>query len=131
MNIADDDIGRIKAFAGGRSEIAAVYLFGSHATGKARRGSDVDLAIVAAGVLEGMQRVRIETELCNLLRRDVEVIDFAKASPLLQHQILKYGRLIYEGDSGERIRQEVRARRHYLDGTRLYRKLGGIQDHAG
>lgn len=46
-----------------------------------------------------------------------------EATPLLQHQILKHGYLIYERDPKERTRQEVAARREYLDTTFLYRVI--------
>ena len=70
-----------------------------------------------------MERIDMETALSNILGRDVDLIVFDQVSPLLQHQILKYGRLIFEADQSERVRQEVWARRAYLDSAFLYRKL--------
>ena len=37
---------------------------------------------------------------------------------------LKYGRLLYETDAGERMRQEVRSRRNYLTAHGSIRKCG-------
>ena len=65
----------------------------------------------------------METSLSNILRKDVDLVIFGEATPLLQHQILKYGDLIYERDPKERTRQEVSARREYLDTTFLYRVI--------
>jgi hypothetical protein len=70
-----------------------------------------------------MERVQLETSLSNLLERDVDLIVFEEASPLLQHQILKYGCLVYESDPKERVRQEVVARREYLDTTVLHKVI--------
>jgi hypothetical protein len=70
-----------------------------------------------------MARIEMETELSNLLRRDVDLVVFGWAPSLLQHQILKYGRLIYEADRGERVRQEVAARRDYLDTKSLHKEI--------
>jgi hypothetical protein len=106
-----------------RKRIAAVYLFGSAATGRDRRGSDLDLAIVAKKAISGRERLRIEADLSSRLRRDVDLVVFGQAGPLLQHQILKYGRLICENDPAERVRQEVRARAEYLDAQRLFREI--------
>lgn len=106
-----------------KKRIAAVYLFGSAAIGREHRGSDLDLAIVAKGTISGRERLRIEADLSSRLRRDVDLVVFGQAAPLLQHQILKYGHLICENDPAERVRQEVRARAEYLDTRRLFREI--------
>jgi predicted nucleotidyltransferase len=118
-----DDIEKIRGFAIGRKAVVAIYIFGSAATGKDRPGSDTDLAVMIAGAFSGMERVEMETVLSNLLCRDVDLVVFGQTAPLLQHQILKYGRLIYEAAPRERILQEVGARRHYLDTAFLYKKM--------
>jgi hypothetical protein len=43
----------------------------------------------------------------------------------LQHQILKYGHIVFESDSKERVKQEVVARPEYLDSTGLYKVIEG------
>lgn len=106
-----------------KKRIAAAYLFGSTATGKDRRGSDLDLAIVTKKTISGRERLRIEADLSGRLRRDVDLVVFGQAAPHLQHQILKYGRLIFENDPVERVRQEVRARAEYLDTRHLFREI--------
>lgn len=106
-----------------KKRIAAVYLFGSAATGKDRRNSDLDLAIISKKIIPAQERLKIEMELSNRLRRDVDLVVFGQASPLLQHQILKYGRLVSENDPAERVRQEVRARSEYLDTRHLFREI--------
>ena len=106
-----------------RKQIAAVYLFGSTATGRARRGSDLDLAIVTKKAISGRKRIRLEADFSNRLRRDVDLVVFGQAAPLLQHQILKYGQLVCENDPAERVRQEVLARAEYLDTRCLFREL--------
>lgn len=106
-----------------KKRIAAVYLFGSAANGRDRRGSDLDLAIVTKRTISGRERLRIEADLSSRLQRDVDLVVFGQASPLLQHQILKYGHLICENDTAERVRQEVRARAEYLDTRRLFREI--------
>ena len=119
-----DDTEKIRGYAIGRKAVIAIYVFGSAATGKDRPGSDIDLAVmVAASAFSGMARVEMETALSNLLYRDVDLVVFGRTTTLLQHQILKYGRLIYEAAPRERILQEVGARRHYLDTTFLYKKM--------
>jgi predicted nucleotidyltransferase len=120
---------RIRKYSAANLEIVAVYVFGSTATGKARKGSDIDVAIMVRGHLDGWARVRLETELSNLTGRDVDLVVFNQATPLLQHQILKNGRLIHESDSRERVRQEVAARADYLDTRFLYKIIDGVGEH--
>jgi predicted nucleotidyltransferase len=106
-----------------KKRIAAVYLFGSTATGRDLRGSDLDLAIVTKKRISSRERLKIAADLSSRLRRDVDLVVFGQAAPLLQHQILKYGRLICENDPAERVRQEVRARAQYMDTRRLFREI--------
>ena len=106
-----------------KKRIAAVYLFGSTATGRDRRDSDLDLAIISKRIIPGHEKLTIEMELSNRLQWDVDLVVFGQASPLLQCQILKYGHLIYENDPSERVRQEVRARSEYLDTRHLFQEI--------
>lgn len=116
---------RITDFAMKHEQIVAIYVFGSIAVGRDRTGSDIDIAIMVRNSIEGMERVKLETLLSNLLRRDVDLIIFGDATPLLQRQILNYGYLVFESDPKERVRQEVAARRDYLDSVGLYKVIEG------
>lgn len=121
--ISAEGLQKIEKFASTNEPIVAAYVFGSSATGRERPGSDVDIAIMIRGSMDGFERVRLETELSNLLGKDVDLVIFGSASPLLRHQILKYGRFVCETDRRERIRQETAARYEYLDSLTLYRIL--------
>jgi len=114
---------KIEAFASAHHNIVVVYLFGSAATGRLRSSSDMDIAVMSTTDIDGFAKAVMETELSNLMRRDVDVVIFHQADALLQHQILKYGSMLYEKDRGERIRQETFARRRYLDTRFLFREL--------
>jgi predicted nucleotidyltransferase len=117
----------MKQSAEDHREIVALYVFGSLATGRNQSRSDVDVAIMVNRRMGGMERVEWETSLANLLGRDVDLILFGEATPLLRHQVLKYGRLLFEKDSRERVEQEVAARREYLDGLSLHKMIEGRQ----
>lgn len=116
---------KIQTFAAANPGIAAVYLFGSAATGKMTPASDLDIALMCTGHMDGFEKISMETALSNLLGRDVDLVIFHQAGVLLQHQILKYGCLIYERDPAERVRQETASRSRYLDTRFLYKKLAG------
>jgi uncharacterized protein len=116
---------KVRTFAAADPGIAAIYLFGSAATGKMRSASDLDIAVMYAGPIDGFERISMETALSNLLGRDVDLVIFHQAGVLLQHQILKYGCLIFERDPAQRVRQETISRSRYLDTRYLSKKLAG------
>ncbi|MBN1664229.1 MAG: hypothetical protein JW943_11565 [Deltaproteobacteria bacterium] len=79
------------------------------------------LAIITKKTISCRERLRIEADLAGRLGRDVDLVVFGQAAPLLQHHFLKHGRLICENDPVGRVRQEVRARAEYMDTRRLFR----------
>lgn len=124
----------VKKYMPSHDSIIAVYLFGSMATGKMRSSSDIDIAVMSTCKIDGFKKAEMETELSNLLRRDVDIVVFHQAEVLLQHQILKYGYLLYEKDNSERVRQETTSRREYLDTRFLFkeplsRKLSNLSNY--
>ena len=121
--IPEDPCRTIISFARRYVNIVAIYVFGSIVTAKDRSRSDIDVAIMVRSPMKGTERVQLETSLSNLLKRDVDLIIFGEASPLLQHQILKSGLLVYERDPKGRVRQEVAARCEYLGTTFLYKVI--------
>jgi len=125
MSTDQELIRKIRSQAAGYPFIAALFLFGSRVGDRERAHSDVDLAIVASEPLTSWQRVELETDFSNALKKDVDIVFFGQASPLLQHQILRKGRLIYEKDRKERVRQETFARYAYLDTRHLHKEFRG------
>lgn len=100
-------------------EVMAVYLFGSQAKGNARKSSDVDIAILLAKGYDSLQsfqlRLQFMKDLESIYGKEVDVVILNQAKPLLQHQVLKYGRLLYEKNRRARIEFEVNSRKQYFD----------------
>jgi len=117
-----DQIAKIIGFAEAHPEIAAIYLFGSYATGHSRPKSDIDLGILFVEDVDGFARVNMETEVSNLLSKDVDLIDMRKSSPFLRHQIYKYGKTIYQSEDDFPFQFRADSIRDYLD-TDFIRKL--------
>jgi len=90
-----------------------------------------DIAIMISKPVDGLERVRLETNLSNVMGKDVDLVIFGRVSPLLQHQILRYGRLVYEANPKERVRQETVARRQYLESLFLYRIIDKDKANGG
>ena len=49
-------VASLLAFAQTRPELVALYLYGSHATGTARRDSDIDVAVLLASSVDALAR---------------------------------------------------------------------------
>jgi uncharacterized protein len=108
----------IGAKLGADPNVAAVYLFGSHARGTSRDDSDVDLGVLyrnpPPATLLG-QPFELQTELSSELGVPVDVVVMNTAPVDLVHRILRDGRILLEADRSRRIAFEVKARNDYFD----------------
>jgi len=92
---------RIKDYFCNRDRVAAVYLFGSHATGKERAGSDVDIAILFQTRDLDFIRDSIDlylVELSRLLKKDIHPIVLNRAGEVILKQIFNKGKCIVVND---------------------------------
>jgi predicted nucleotidyltransferase len=100
-------------------EVVAVYLFGSQAKGKARNRSDIDIAILLEDGSDSHRyfdlMLKHMEELERIYNNRVDVVILNNARPLLQHQVLMYGKLLYERNRQARVRFEVSSRKIYFD----------------
>ena len=72
-----------------RHEVAKAGLFGSHARGTAKKGSDVDVLIRFKGRKTLLDLIRLKQELEDSLRREVDVLTYKSVHPLLRKRVLK------------------------------------------
>ena len=107
-----------------QSDVVAGYIFGSMAQGRARPGSDVDVAVLLSDDLDGearfMRRLRLGTEVEEAIGHRTDLVVLNDAPPLLRHQVLKHGRLVFERDRAARVEFEVRAGKIYADLKPMY-----------
>jgi predicted nucleotidyltransferase len=88
-------------------EIAAAYVFGSVAQGRARVGSDLDIGVVYRARGEPAHE-RVATTLARELSHltgveAVDVVDLEAQGPLFCHRVLCDGLRLYEGDADRRV----------------------------
>lgn len=99
--------------------VDAVYLFGSRATGRPRRDSDVDIAVLFPAELDPAERLesrlRIAVELEKHIGHPVDVVDLELASPPVQHQVLKARAILIDRNEARRVGFEMASRRQYFD----------------
>src|SRR5436305_31525 len=93
-------------------DVQVAYLFGSLATGRARPGSDVDIAILLADASDSLavfeRRLRLMETAERFAKGDVDLVILNHASPVLQHEVLRTRHVIYERTQRARVDFEVR-----------------------
>lgn len=106
--------------------VIAVYLFGSMAKGNATEKSDIDLGILLKEDFDFLAdfdyKLRLMGKLRDITGKTVDIVFINRADPILQYQIRKYGKVIFESDRTKRIEYEVRARKNYFDFLPMHKK---------
>lgn len=107
----------IKEYLQEEAGIAAVYLYGSAASGRDQAGSDIDIALLYK---QGMKpdinkQLQIVDDLTSTLEREVDLLVLNGASPVIRMQVLKKGKKIIERDRREVNRFFVQTINEYCD----------------
>lgn len=107
----------IKEYLKEKAGIAAVYLYGSAASGRVQAGSDIDIALLYKRGEEPdhNKRLQIEDHLTSVLKREVDLLVLNDASPIIRMQVLKKGIKVLERDRKEVNRYFVQTMNEYSD----------------
>jgi hypothetical protein len=105
-----------------RSEkrVTVAYLFGSRARRIQTPESDVDIAVLLSETPKKMLQyyLHLTSKLSRIIGNEVDLVILNDSPPLLKHQVIKYGRILYLRDEEARIAFEARAQSEYLDFSR-------------
>ncbi|HSI52153.1 MAG TPA: nucleotidyltransferase domain-containing protein [Ideonella sp.] len=71
--------------------LLAVYVFGSRAQGTAGPQSDLDMAVLVAGQVEPLVLWELASDLADLSRCPVDLLDLRAASTVMQYQVITTG----------------------------------------
>ena len=94
-----------------------ILLFGSVATGKVNKKSDIDLAFLFDKPID---MLALTNRVIRLLRTDnIDVIDLRRASPLLKYSAVRHGKPLYEREPGMFNEFYSLAFRMYVDTKKL------------
>ena len=99
-------------------EVLFGYVFGSAATGKRRKGSDVDIAVYLAPERRSEFfdiRLKLLEQLTGTLSKEADVVVLNTASPFLRYVALREGVLAFERSPETRIDFELKALNEYFD----------------
>ncbi|HOV79007.1 MAG TPA: nucleotidyltransferase domain-containing protein [Bacillota bacterium] len=113
---------KLRDFFNSRAELTALYIFGSHAAGKAGPLSDIDLAfLVDYSLIDeknypyGYQSF-LTGEMMKLLgTNDIDVVILNTAPPLLKFQILKNGDILFSRSDAKALEFYVKTFNEYQD----------------
>lgn len=114
-------LARISAIAE-KYRLSLVLLFGSQATGKTHKQSDIDIAYFGQEPLSLAEESRLVIDLMQAFRTDaVDLVSLQNAPPLLRYQIASSGRVIYELMPGLFTSFFIHALRQYEEAKPLFR----------
>lgn len=96
------------------------YLFGSQVTGDTGPISDIDIAVFLKEELDLGERFKrrldIQEDLAKFFKSEsIDIVVLNDAYPLLEHRILRQGKLIFSVDNKKRLDYETKAIMRYLD----------------
>lgn len=122
---------RLRTALEGDEELAAVYLFGSHARGTATGMSDIDIALLLRSSVDASRRFQLRLgyiariqEILRTERVDVVILDQA---PLhLAYEIVSHGVLLLDRDPRRRVSFEADRVGRFLD----FKPFLAVQVHA-
>ena len=96
-------------------EIEAVYLFGSAATGKLHRESDIDLALYPDSPKLREKKLEMLTELARLGFCNVDLVFMDKNDIVLQYEAVRQNIVVYQAPGFDRGATYSKIVRQYLD----------------
>ena len=97
-------------------DIGLIYIFGSYATNKNDKNSDLDIAVYLNGEFDSLIKLEIFDELVRIFRReDIDLVILNKADTVLQFQVIKYGKVVYMKDLFIKVSYEYKTMGFYMD----------------
>jgi len=119
----DNLIQKISELGTSKSEIAAVYLFGSAAAGRLTPESDIDLGILFEQKPSAIELLQLQEEFTDALGVQADIVNLDVASPILRMQVLKNGMRVFTRNETRVHAFFVRAINEYDDLKRVRKPI--------
>ena len=103
--------------------IVAIYLFGSAAMNRMKPSSDFDVALLLENGSEStFPLLQFSTDLEKISGRRIDLVILNRSGELLQYQVRRFGKLIFERDKLKRKKFEISGRKRYEDFIHLHNR---------
>jgi predicted nucleotidyltransferase len=99
-----------------KHQLKLVVIFGSFATGKNRKDSDLDIGVLGSKEISFSSQIKLINELSLVFNKDIDLSIINRANPLLLFQISKNAILLY-GDRRDFLKFKLYAFKLYHDYT--------------
>ncbi len=108
----------------GNNRIVLLYLFGSVARGTAHKESDIDIGVLFDNKTKKSEYLRLEGRIIEFFSnlyhsKEINVVNFNIASPLLKQAAILEGKLLYKRNDEDRIFFEIHTLREYEEYSHL------------
>jgi uncharacterized protein len=100
--------------------LSLLVLFGSQATGKTHKKSDIDIAFISSKKLSLREVANLAFEATSILQDGpVDLVDVRNTSPLLLREIVQSGKILYEKESSTFILLKIYAHKLVMEAKPL------------
>ncbi len=99
-------------------EVMVIILFGSHARGKAKPISDIDIAVITKDTDRNL-----EAEISSFSSDILDVAPFFRLPLYIQFEVFKHGKILFVRDDEYFLQVKRRVLREYLEMSRLYERM--------
>lgn len=97
-------------------DISLIYVFGSFAKNANKLDSDIDIAILLNGEIDGYTQLNILGKLIDIFKReDIDLCILNNVNEVLKFQVIKYGKIIYMGSLYAKVMFESMTMSEYMD----------------
>lgn len=119
MRISQIEYSKIKRICN-RYKVSALYLFGSAVNKSRRSARDIDLAVLLPEKFDKTQsfelRLLLIQAFTRFFNRTIDLIILNEvSSPILKQQVIASGRLLFLGNTKQRLLFELRTMQEYAD----------------
>lgn len=97
-------------------DIKLIYIFGSYAKGKNDKNSDLDIAVLLEKDYNISDKLSLIGDFIDIFKReDIDLVILNDVNSVLEHQVIKYGKLVYMENEDIKVNYEVRVLKEYMD----------------
>ncbi len=109
------EVDRVVEELKGYPEVKVIILFGSHAKGKTKPLSDIDIAVL-------LEDSDLEAEISSFSSNVLDVVPFSRLPLYIRFEVLKHGKTLFVRDEEFFTRIKMEVLRDYLEMSYLYER---------